>query len=106
MACSCDDLYLCVLFHPGSNWRAKLEGAPPSPRSVEQIEVTIDNDTNGILGVPPHEKARCGQLFLEERPACAEKIMRLRIGIVLEFLSRIEELKERIRELESLYSLS
>ena len=33
-----------------------LEGIPPSPRGVPQIEVTFDIDANGILNVTAHDK--------------------------------------------------
>jgi len=35
----------------------KLEGIPPAPRGVPQIEVTFDIDANGILNVAAHDKA-------------------------------------------------
>src|SRR5260370_7986217 len=31
-----------------------LDGIPPAPRGVPQIEVTFDIDANGILHVSPH----------------------------------------------------
>ncbi len=34
-----------------------LDGIPPSPRGVPQIEVTFDIDANGILNVTAHDKA-------------------------------------------------
>jgi molecular chaperone DnaK len=34
-----------------------LEGIPPSPRGLPQIEVTFDNDANGILHVGAKDKA-------------------------------------------------
>jgi molecular chaperone DnaK len=37
--------------------RFRLEGIPPSPRGVAQIEVTFDIDANGILNVTAHDKA-------------------------------------------------
>jgi molecular chaperone DnaK len=35
----------------------RLEGIPPAPRGVPQIEVTFDIDTNGILNVTAQDKA-------------------------------------------------
>jgi heat shock protein 1/8 len=35
-----------------------LEGIPPSPRGVPQIEVTFDIDANGILNVKAVEKSK------------------------------------------------
>jgi len=35
----------------------QLDGIPPAPRGVPQIEVTFDLDANGILNVSAHEKA-------------------------------------------------
>ena len=35
----------------------QLEGIPPAPRGVPQIEVTFDVDANGILNVSAMEKA-------------------------------------------------
>jgi len=37
--------------------RFRLEGIPPSPRGVAQVEVTFDIDANGILNVTAHDKA-------------------------------------------------
>jgi molecular chaperone DnaK len=37
--------------------RFRLEGIPPSPRGVPQIEVTFDVDANGILNVSARDKA-------------------------------------------------
>ena len=37
--------------------RFHLEGIPPSPRGVPQVEVTFDVDANGILHVTAHDKA-------------------------------------------------
>ncbi|NTU83530.1 MAG: molecular chaperone DnaK [Chloroflexales bacterium] len=37
--------------------RFKLEGIPPAPRGVPQIEVTFDIDANGILNVSAKDKA-------------------------------------------------
>ncbi|PJC36787.1 molecular chaperone DnaK [Candidatus Peregrinibacteria bacterium CG_4_9_14_0_2_um_filter_53_11] len=34
-----------------------LDGIPPSPRGVPQVEVTLDIDANGILKVTAHDKA-------------------------------------------------
>ncbi len=34
-----------------------LEGIPPSPRGMPQVEVTFDVDANGILDVTAHDKA-------------------------------------------------
>ena len=38
----------------------ELEGLPPAPRGVPQIEVTFDIDANGIVHVSAKDKARCG----------------------------------------------
>jgi molecular chaperone DnaK len=35
----------------------RLEGIPPAPRGVPQVEVTFDIDANGILNVTAHDKA-------------------------------------------------
>ena len=37
--------------------RFHLEGIPPSPRGIPQIEVTFDIDANGILNVSAKDKA-------------------------------------------------
>src|SRR5947209_11775552 len=37
--------------------RFRLEGIPPAPRGVPQIEVTFDIDANGILHVTARDKA-------------------------------------------------
>jgi molecular chaperone DnaK len=37
--------------------RFRLEGIPPAPRGVPQIEVTFDTDANGILNVSAKDKA-------------------------------------------------
>jgi molecular chaperone DnaK len=37
--------------------RFRLEGIPPSPRGVPQVEVTFDIDANGILNVTARDKA-------------------------------------------------
>jgi len=37
--------------------RFHLDGIPPSPRGVPQIEVTFDIDANGIIQVKAHDKA-------------------------------------------------
>ncbi|MFN4865434.1 MAG: molecular chaperone DnaK [Cyanobium sp.] len=34
----------------------RLDGIPPAPRGVPQIEVTVDNDANGILSVTAKDK--------------------------------------------------
>ena len=34
-----------------------LDGIPPAPRGMPQIEVTFDIDTNGILNVKAQDKA-------------------------------------------------
>ena len=34
----------------------RLEGIPPAPRGVPQIEVTFDIDANGILNVGARDK--------------------------------------------------
>src|SRR5205807_2694736 len=35
----------------------RLDGIPPSPRGVPQVEVTFDIDANGILNVSAKDKA-------------------------------------------------
>ena len=37
--------------------RFRLEGIPPAPRGLPQIEVTFDIDANGILNVSAKDKA-------------------------------------------------
>jgi molecular chaperone DnaK len=37
--------------------RFRLDGIPPAPRGMPQIEVTFDIDANGILNVTAHDKA-------------------------------------------------
>ncbi|NIQ11559.1 MAG: Hsp70 family protein, partial [Gammaproteobacteria bacterium] len=37
--------------------RFRLEGIPPAPRGVPQIEVTFDIDANGIINVKAQDKA-------------------------------------------------
>ncbi len=37
--------------------RFRLEGIPPAPRGVPQVEVTFDIDANGILNVLARDKA-------------------------------------------------
>jgi molecular chaperone DnaK len=37
--------------------RFRLEGIPPSPRGIPQVEVTFDIDANGILNVAARDKA-------------------------------------------------
>ena len=37
--------------------RFRLEGIPPAPRGVPQVEVTFDIDANGILNVSARDKA-------------------------------------------------
>ena len=37
--------------------RFRLEGLPPAPRGVPQVEVTFDIDANGILNVTARDKA-------------------------------------------------
>jgi molecular chaperone DnaK (HSP70) len=34
-----------------------LEGIPPAPRGIPQVEVTFDIDANGILNVSAQDKA-------------------------------------------------
>lgn len=41
--------------------RFRLEGIPPAPRGVPQIEVTFDIDANGILNVSAKDKATAKQ---------------------------------------------
>src|SRR3989440_4745630 len=43
--------------HNKSLGRFRLEGIPPAPRGVPQIEVTFDIDANGILNVTARDKA-------------------------------------------------
>ena len=38
-------------------WRFVLDGIPPAPRGVPQVEVTFDIDANGILNVSAKDKA-------------------------------------------------
>ena len=40
-----------------SSGRLHLDGIPPAPRGVPQIEVTFDIDANGILNVAAKDKA-------------------------------------------------
>jgi molecular chaperone DnaK len=37
--------------------RFRLEGIPPAPRGVPQVEVTFDIDANGIFNVTARDKA-------------------------------------------------
>ena len=37
--------------------RFRLEGIPPAPRGMPQVEVTFDIDANGILNVTARDKA-------------------------------------------------
>jgi molecular chaperone DnaK len=37
--------------------RFRLEGIPPSPRGIPQVEVTFDIDSNGIINVTAQDKA-------------------------------------------------
>ena len=41
--------------------RFRLEGIPPAPRGIPQIEVTFDIDANGILNVSAKDKATGGE---------------------------------------------
>ena len=42
----------------------ELEGLPPSPRGVPQIEVTFDIDANGIVHVSAKDKVRLNQSMM------------------------------------------
>ncbi len=37
--------------------RFRLDGIPPAPRGIPQVEVTFDIDANGILHVTAKDKA-------------------------------------------------
>ena len=37
--------------------RFRLEGIPPAPRGIPQVEVTFDIDSNGIINVTAQDKA-------------------------------------------------
>merc|ERR1711916_424832 len=39
----------------------QLDGIPPAPRGVPQIEVTFDVDTNGVLNVSAEDKGASGK---------------------------------------------
>jgi molecular chaperone DnaK len=45
-----------------------LEGIPPAPRGVPQIEVTFDIDANGILHVGAKDKAPARKTRSPSRP--------------------------------------
>ena len=48
-----------------------LEGIPPAPRGLPQIEVSFDIDANGILHVAPKTKAPAKRTKSRSRPTRA-----------------------------------
>jgi len=55
--------------------RFMLDGIPPAPRGIPQIEVSFDIDANGILNVTAHDKAtgKSQSITIKESSALSEK---------------------------------
>jgi molecular chaperone DnaK len=87
--------------------RFRLEGIPPAPRGVPQIEVTFDIDANGILNVTAKDKATGAEqrVTISESgnldPAEAERMVRDAEQHAAEDRQRREEIDAR-NELDSL----
>ncbi|RLN86030.1 hypothetical protein BBJ28_00015862, partial [Nothophytophthora sp. Chile5] len=84
-----------------NHFRGELEltGLAPAPRGVPQIEVTLDNDPNGILSVSAEEKgtgkAKTAMLTVEEGRPSYEEIERM-VQEAQEFADEDNKLKERL----------
>jgi molecular chaperone DnaK len=46
--------------------RFHLDGLPPAPRGVPQIEVTFDIDANGIIKVSATDKGTVNTIFVSK----------------------------------------
>jgi molecular chaperone DnaK len=76
-----------------------LDGIPPAPRGVPQIEVTFDIDANGILHVSAEDKATGREQSMEIIPSSGltdEQIDRM-VGEAEEYRGEDRERKEKVQ---------
>jgi len=85
-----------------------LEGIPPAPRGVPQIEVTFDIDANGILNVKAVEKSKGLsnniQIINEKGRLSKEDIERL-VQQAEQFKEEDEKVRKKVESRNQLESL-
>ncbi len=83
--------------HNTSLGRFHLEGIPPAPRGVPQIEVTFDIDSNGILAVTAQDKATGKQQSI--RITASKKLTQEEIDRMIKEAEQFAEQDKKQREL-------
>jgi molecular chaperone DnaK len=87
--------------------RFHLDGIPPAPRGVPQIEVTFDIDANGVLNVSAKDKGTGKQqdIRIESSSGLSEEEIERMKNAAEEHAEEDKEIKERIEKLNQADSL-
>jgi molecular chaperone DnaK len=73
--------------------RFHLDGLPPAPRGVPQIEVTFDIDANGIIKVSATDKGtgKSHDIRIEASGLTAEEIEKMKMQKLMLMLIKFQE---------------
>lgn len=78
----------------------QLDGIPPAPRGVPQVEVTFDVDTNGVLNVTAQDKGASGKkaniTITNEKGRLSEADIQRMVDEAKEFEAQDNAAKERV----------
>merc|ERR1712225_72856 len=86
----------------------QLDGIPPAPRGVPQVEVTFDVDTNGVLNVTAQDKGASGKkaniTITNEKGRLSEADIKRMVDEAKEFEAQDNAAKERVDACNALES--
>jgi len=86
----------------------QLDGIPPAPRGVPQIEVTFDVDTNGVLNVSAEDKGASGKkaniTITNEKGRLSDEDIQKMVDEAKEFEAQDVAAKERVEARNNLES--
>merc|ERR1712188_225536 len=78
----------------------QLDGIPPAPRGVPQVEVTFDVDTNGVLNVTAQDKGASGKkahiTITNEKGRLSEEDIKRMVAEAKEFEEQDNQARERV----------
>jgi len=88
----------------------QLDGIPPAPRGVPQVEVTFDVDTNGVLNVTAQDKGASGKkaniTITNEKGRLSEADIQRMVDEAKEFEAQDNAAKERVDARNALETLT
>ena len=85
----------------------QLDGIPPAPRGVPQIEITYDIDANGILNVTAEDKStnkKNNITITNDKGRLSKEDIEAMVQKAEEFAEEDEKLREKIEERNGLES--